>query len=259
MSNDQRRRRDGLRRSLLLVALTPVVVYGLVVLVGVPLFNHFLGQGVQDLSDTQVKSKPVTSDVAQTLALLIAGVATLGMAREAWGRRSTTEAWRKGAEGERMTGGALDGLEERGYLVLHDRRMPGSRANIDHVVIGPTGIYVVETKHYAGRVVISGEDARCNGRSIEKTVDQVWRQVAAVEFALGEMLATLGLRVRPVVCVQGATVTLAGWGTKPIVRGARFCSGGRLRAVITEGDRSLGDRDIATVTGRLQAALAPAA
>ena len=36
-------------------------------------------------------------------------------------------------------------------MVYNDVNLPGKRGNIDHVVIGPTGIYVIETKNYSGR------------------------------------------------------------------------------------------------------------
>ena len=49
--------------------------------------------------------------------------------------------------------------------VLHDRRIPGSRANIDHLVISPAGVFVIDAKNYKGRVErrvrgawLSGED-----------------------------------------------------------------------------------------------------
>jgi hypothetical protein len=36
--------------------------------------------------------------------------------------------------------------------VLHDRRIPGTRANIDHLVVAPCGVYVVDAKHYRGAI-----------------------------------------------------------------------------------------------------------
>jgi hypothetical protein len=39
-------------------------------------------------------------------------------------------------------------------VALHDRRVPGSRANIDHIVIAPSGVWVVDTKCYKGRVEV---------------------------------------------------------------------------------------------------------
>jgi hypothetical protein len=50
-----------------------------------------------------------------------------------------TVAWRRGAAGERRTARLLGPLERRGWAVLHDLAIPGSEANIDHLVIGPGG------------------------------------------------------------------------------------------------------------------------
>jgi Nuclease-related domain len=44
-----------------------------------------------------------------------------------------------GAVGERRTAGLLALLERQGWAVLHDLAIPGSAANIDHLVIGPGG------------------------------------------------------------------------------------------------------------------------
>ncbi len=55
-----------------------------------------------------------------------------------------------GGEGERITAAALVELPDE-YLVHHDLHIEGSDANVDHVVVGPTGVYVIDTKHWAGR------------------------------------------------------------------------------------------------------------
>lgn len=55
--------------------------------------------------------------------------------------------WRRGALAERRTGRALTALDPRGYRVLHDRAMPElPETNLDHLVIGLTGIYVIVTR-----------------------------------------------------------------------------------------------------------------
>ncbi len=68
------------------------------------------------------------------------------------GERQSTRAWSTGAGGERRVAAELERtLGSRG-IVLHDRRIPGSRANIDHLVVAPSGVWVVDAKAYRGRV-----------------------------------------------------------------------------------------------------------
>lgn len=63
--------------------------------------------------------------------------------------RGDAEKWDKGAEGEHQTARRLRDLPT-GYVALHDLHVPGSTANIDHLVIGPTGVFVVDSKAHAG-------------------------------------------------------------------------------------------------------------
>ncbi len=64
----------------------------------------------------------------------------------------STAAWACGADGERALGKLLDPLRDEGLAVLHDRRIPRSKANIDHLVVAPCGVFVVDAKNYQGRV-----------------------------------------------------------------------------------------------------------
>lgn len=63
----------------------------------------------------------------------------------------STAAWQKGARGELILGQRLDKAKKRGIHVLHDRRIPGTKANIDHIVVGPRGVFVIDAKRYKGR------------------------------------------------------------------------------------------------------------
>ncbi len=54
-----------------------------------------------------------------------------------------TRAWKVGAAGERCVADVLDATD---CFVLHDRGVPGSKANIDHVAIGPAGVFVIDAK-----------------------------------------------------------------------------------------------------------------
>ena len=89
-------------------------------------------------------------------AVLLAAVAVLADTVRIARRFDDAAAWRKGAVGERRTGRLLRPLETQGYVVLHDRALPGSRANADHLVIGPHGVLVVDTKNWAKHTRLTG-------------------------------------------------------------------------------------------------------
>lgn len=128
------------------------------------------------------------------------------------GRMVTTPnhvtAWATGADGEERTAAALEPLVADGFRILHDRRIPGSRANIDHIVIGPPGVFVIETKSFSGKLEIRGSDVYVAGRRRTAMLDEVRREVAAVEAALGAEFAALGIRAMPLICVHRAELPL---------------------------------------------------
>lgn len=70
----------------------------------------------------------------------------------------SAERWERGAQGEDVTAAALDDLAGRGWTTFHDVRWPGRpRANIDHIVVGPTGVFVIDTKNWSGDIRVVGE------------------------------------------------------------------------------------------------------
>ena len=95
--------------------------------------------------------------IAPRLGLVLGGLAAVAAG---WGLRfrpsSEAIAWRRGAAGERRTARLLGPLEQLGWVVLHDLAVPGGRANIDHLAIGPGGIFVVDSKQYRGRLQLDG-------------------------------------------------------------------------------------------------------
>lgn len=71
------------------------------------------------------------------------------------GDSKSVEAWRKGSIGEIHIGEVLDNIcEKHGFSVLHDRKIPKSVANIDHILITDRGIFVIDAKNYKGIVRI---------------------------------------------------------------------------------------------------------
>jgi hypothetical protein len=63
-----------------------------------------------------------------------------------------TLAWRRGALGEQRTARLLASLERHGHQVFHELAIPGSVANVDHLVVGPTGVFVIDSKRYRGHL-----------------------------------------------------------------------------------------------------------
>ncbi|MCZ7525606.1 MAG: NERD domain-containing protein [Acidimicrobiia bacterium] len=124
------------------------------------------------------------------------------------GDPQSTTAWAKGADGERRLGARLDSLP--GCVALHDRRLPGSRANIDHLVVAPSGVWVIDAKHYRGRVAMRDVGGwtsvdrrlRVGGRDRTKLVKAMAQQVTAVRQVLDARWS--GVPIRPVLCFVGA-------------------------------------------------------
>ncbi|MGI8808582.1 MAG: nuclease-related domain-containing protein [Acidimicrobiales bacterium] len=112
--------------------------------------------------------------------------------------------WRRGAEGEQRTASILDPLRQLGWVVLHDRRLPGSGANVDHLVIGP-GVHVIDSKAYRGRIKLLGDGRLWYGRTCLDEVLRILRWAAGeVADVLSSDLAVTGLDVHADLCVHGA-------------------------------------------------------
>jgi hypothetical protein len=131
-------------------------------------------------------------------------------------------AWRHGAAGERRTARLLRRLERDGYTSLHDLAVPGSNANIDHLVIGPTGVVVVDSKQYTGRVHQSNDGRAWHNHA------PLDRQLEVVRWEAATIAWILGVRVDPLVCVHGAEVAYGGL----IAGGVAIVPAARLRAAL---------------------------
>jgi Nuclease-related domain len=107
----------------------------------------------------------LSSLLAPRLGLAVGALAAMAAG---WGLRFRPSpdavAWRRGAAGERCTARLLAPLERQGWVVLHDLAVPGSRANLDHLVIGPGGIFVIDSKQYRGRLQLDPSGRLWHGR-----------------------------------------------------------------------------------------------
>lgn len=78
----------------------------------------------------------------------------------------------RGAAGEEFVGALLEGLRDRGWMVIHDASF--GRGNIDHILVGPAGVFTVETKSRTAPVragTVHGStiaQARAQSRCLER-------------------------------------------------------------------------------------------
>jgi hypothetical protein len=100
--------------------------------------------------------------------------------------------WARGAAGEVAAAATLE-RECAGSQVrfLHDRRMPRTRGNIDHIAIAPSGVWVIDTKRYTGKVEVStpwfgSPKLKINGRNKSGLVAGLAKQHAAVRDSLSD-------------------------------------------------------------------------
>jgi hypothetical protein len=114
----------------------------------------------------------------------------------------STRAWETGALGEERLGARLNQLASDSLRVLHDRRIPGTRTNIDHIAVTPTGVYVIDAKKYAGRprLAIEGgllrprvEKLIVGTRDCTSLVDGVLQQIKVVRGVVDETVPLNGV------------------------------------------------------------------
>jgi hypothetical protein len=112
--------------------------------------------------------------------------------------------WRRGAEGERATAALLATLSPRRWTVWHDLRVPRSRANIDHLVVGRTGIWVVDTKTTRAEVAAGWRSVRFGGRRLDTSPSR-WEAAEVGRILESYLPAQVArpLPVRPLVAVHG--------------------------------------------------------
>src|SRR5947209_4421219 len=79
------------------------------------------------------------------------------------GVHTDERAWRVGAKGEQLVGRELAKLASPPWYVFHDIPIGGRGANVDHLVIGPGGVFSVNAKNLTGKVWVTERTFRHNG------------------------------------------------------------------------------------------------
>jgi hypothetical protein len=157
--------------------------------------------------------------------------------RKLYKLRLTLRNYRLGFDGERYMGAELNRLAENGYHVFHDfvyDRVPGGIAtdfNIDHIVVGPNGIFAIETKarrkpNVAGdtheqthKVTFDGTGLDfANGYIDRKPIEQARLASEALADWLNGTAGTK-LRVQPVIAIPGWFVSREGPNIVKVMNG----------------------------------------
>jgi hypothetical protein len=111
-------------------------------------------------------------------------------------------ALRRGIDGEERVAEILAELEPNGYRAIHDLDI--GRGNADHVLVGPAGVFVIETKDWGGRFYPVRGRLMFNKRAANEVVGQVRAAAVAVTRRLER--AGIDARVQPLIVSTRARV-----------------------------------------------------
>lgn len=114
----------------------------------------------------------------------------------------------RGAIAEEKTGAILEeGLPE-GNFIIHD--FDTGRGNIDHILVGPKGIFTLEVKSHRGTVTFANGRLMRDGQPFEKDfLKQAWAEC----FAVREILAKWEIKEpsgEPLIIFSNAFVKVSG-------------------------------------------------
>jgi hypothetical protein len=179
--------------------------------------------------------------LAPRLGLVLGGLAALAAG---WGLRfrpsPDARAWQRGAAGERHTARLLDPLARHGWAVLHDLALPGSQSNLDHLVIGPGGVFVIDSKQYRGRLQLDPSGRLWHGRH---PLAPALRAVSWEADQAAQVLPDPRVAVVPIMAVHGAQIP---WG-KVVIDGVPVVPARRLPSMLRELPAVLGPERVAVL------------
>jgi hypothetical protein len=140
----------------------------------------------------------------------------------------------RGALAEEHVGSLLEQLPADEWRVIHDASL--GHGNVDHILIGPTGLFTVETKSHPGPVRV--------GRVHGATIRQAQAQRKAIE-------RVTRMKVEPLLVYSRA------WVDRPLARrkGVRVLPARMLIGYVSRSVKTLSRSDVQTARERLEAAL----
>ena len=166
---------------------------------------------------------------------------------------TSTRVWAQGAAGERAVAAKLDALVGDHVAALHDRRLRRpdgtlSKANIDHIAVTPSGVWVIDAKTHQGSLEVrrSGglfsprvEALYINGRDQTRLVHGLLKQVDAVRHELSAVEASIA--VQGALCFVGTE--LPWFGSSSIADVPLLGRRGLAKLLLRPGDVDTSDRE----------------
>jgi Nuclease-related domain len=181
--------------------------------------------------------------VGLTVAVLVVILDVVRQSRT----ESTVEAWRKPSVAERKTERQLRGMEKAGYRTLHARAVPMdddgvSDGQIDHLVIGPTGVYAVDSENWDKRLPVRAMSHRklfLGPFNKKERLDEArWEAQQASRLISAELGKEVP--VQPSLAIYGPQIS---WKVL-MVRDVDVYSGGRARNYLRRRPKILSSTDI---------------
>ncbi|CAL9510848.1 nuclease-related domain-containing protein [Streptomyces sp. enrichment culture] len=119
-----------------------------------------------------------------------------------WRPASEVRSWSDGLTGERITGKRLNRLRSRGWFILHAIQW-ASGSDIDHLAIGPAGVFSINSKRHRGKTVWYGDTAITVNGAVQRHIAVSQSEARRVSRALSRRCA-MDVPVRPVISVVHA-------------------------------------------------------
>lgn len=116
--------------------------------------------------------------------------------------------YKKGMMGEASVASALKNLDNN-YFLINDLKLKGKLGNIDHIVLGPNGIFAVETKSFRGDIGCDGDEwtRRVKGSSSAKNLESPSYQIKRNAAEIRRLLQSAGDIVKgKILFVDGIVV-----------------------------------------------------
>jgi Nuclease-related domain len=165
---------------------------------------------------------------------------------------------------QRRTRHRLGLLHTAGFVALHNRAIPGSDSVIDHLLIGPAGVFAIDSERWDRRLPVRTTGAPGTGALYHGPFSQSprlaharWESARAAELIGGRLREEIA--VSPVMIIYGPTIP---WGVATL-RGVAVLSGRRVRKYFRARNRAtrgehLGSEDIALIYQTAEQVLPPA-